>query len=194
MKLSSVIFYVLIIGVLFSCKNGNNQKKTVDSIKSEPYYPVVQYIQDQIKYVDTTPLAIEKITLVNNKQIDSIIIDRNSFHELAQEFLKPDLNNSSIKPLFEENKYHDLTINSLTFSYSSLDSAQPLQQLDVLLDPETQKVKNVLFRKILHHRDTVITLNGLWKNNMNFQLNYLIQPPNDSFQSKQIKVIWDKRS
>ena len=142
--------------------------------------------------MDSTALAIEKHTYVNNKRIDSTTIDRNAFRQLAEEFLKPDLNDPKIKPFYTENFYQDLTINSVTFNYTTTDPNQELRQADVLLNPGNNKVKNVIFRKNRMVGDTSVSINGLWKHNMNFQLNYTLKPPNGNAQTKQIKVIWDK--
>jgi hypothetical protein len=193
-----LFFSLLLVAstALFSCKSKptTSDKPIQDSIalSDEPYYPISQYIEGQIAYVDSTPLAIEKHTYVNNKQVDSIIIDRPTFKSLATDFIQPDMNDPKIKPHYKETKFNDLTINTLTFSYNATDPNQELQQRDILLDPETQKVKTVLFRKIKQQGDTTITINGLWKHNMNFQLSYIIEPKNGPMQTKQVKVIWDK--
>lgn len=190
---------LILLIALAACNNQsatstNNDPLAVktDSLNNEPFYPITQYIQGQIAYVDSTPLAIEKITFINGKRVDSVIIDRNAFKLLAQEFLKPDLNDKNIKPFYTENSYHDLTINSVTFNYTTTDRNQELQQADILLNPENNRVKNVIFRKSRTVGDTSYNINGLWKANMNFQLNYTIQPANEKAYTKQIKIIWDK--
>ncbi|MEO7312575.1 MAG: hypothetical protein ABIX01_19470 [Chitinophagaceae bacterium] len=171
---------------------GDSTVAKKDSLKTEAFYPLTQYIQDQISYVDSTPFAIEKHTYINGKRVDSVLIDRQEFNKLAAEFLKPDLNDSKIKQLYIESSYQDLTINSVTFDYTTQDHSQELQQADVLLNPETKKVKNIIFRKNRLVGDTSVSINGLWKNNMNFQLNYTFQPAKGKTQTKQIKVIWDR--
>lgn len=163
-----------------------------NSLKNEPFYPIAEYIQSQIAYLDSTPLAIEKHTYVNNKRTDSTTIDRNALRQLAEEFLKPDLNDPKIKPFYTENTYQDLTINSITFNYTTTNSNQELRQADVLLTPGNNKVKNVIFRKNRMAGDTAVSINGLWKHNMNFQINYTFTPANGKLQTKQIKVIWDR--
>ncbi|MES2776354.1 MAG: hypothetical protein V4722_19415 [Bacteroidota bacterium] len=196
--MKNVIPFILLMALL-SCGDQATTKTASDSLtakndslKNVPFYPITQYIEGQIAYVDSTPLAIEKITFIDNKKVDSVLIDRQAFHELAAEFLKPDLNDKKIKPLYEENSFHDLTINTVTFNYTTTDRSQELQQADVLLNPENSRVKNVIFRKNRMVGDTSLSVNGLWKHNMNFQLNYGIQPTNGKAQTKQIKVIWDR--
>lgn len=196
MKYLSMISSILLFSLL-SCKNKTDSEsganvRNNDSVSTEPFYPITQYVQQQIAYVDTTPLAIEKHVYINNSRIDSSVIERSAFRSMADDFLSPDLNDEKVKPLYTENKFHDLTINTLTFSYNAKDPKQILQQRDILLDPETQRVRMVMFRKVEHKGDTLITINGLWKHNMNFQLNYLIEPASGPMQTKQIKIIWDR--
>jgi hypothetical protein len=182
--------------LFLSCKNKNSDQvdaaNSKDSLNTEPFYPITQYIQQQIAYVDSTPLAIEKHTYFNNRLIDSTTIDRTIFQQLAADFLSPDLNDEKLKPLYKEDKFHDQTINTLTFSYNAKNTDQQLQQRDILLDPETQRVRMAMFRKVEHKGDTTITINGLWKHNMNFQLNYIIEPASGPMQTKQIRIIWDR--
>ena len=194
-----IVSILLLVVALCACKNQagpNGVKDSLlskeDSLKNEPFYPIAQYIFDQVKYVDSTPLAIAKITFINGKQVDSVTIDRGEFKTLAKEFFEPDLNQKDLKPKYTESSFEDLTINSLTFSYTTLDKELELQQADVLLRPDNHQVKNVMFRKSRIVGDTSISINGLWKHNMNFQLNYSLQPPSGKSISKQIKVIWDR--
>jgi hypothetical protein len=180
-----------------SCKNKNNAQvdgdgSSKDSLSTEPFYPITQYIQQQIAYVDSTPLAIEKQVYINSRRVDSTVIDRSAFRQIAADFMTPDINDEKLRPLYREDKFHDLTVNSLTFSYNANDPTQPLQQRDILLDPETQRVRVAMFRKVEHKGDTTITINGLWNHNMNFQLNYIIEPGRGPMQTKQIKIIWDR--
>jgi len=196
--MNKFIFLILTICTI-ACNNsstdsgiGDSTSPRRDSVKQEPYYPIKEYIAGQIAYVDSTPLAIEQITYLDNKKTDSVIIDRNTFKKLAAEFLEPDLNVASIKPLYEENSYNDLTINTITFNYTTKNKTLELQQADVLLNPENNKVKTVIFRKNRTSGDTAISLNGLWTNNMNFQLNYSYLLKDGKGFTKQVKIIWDR--
>lgn len=192
--------FIPVIILLSACRNHTTLKSNSDdtlalkndSVKNEPYYPITQYVLEQIAYVDSTPLAIEKQTFINGKRIDSTIINRIEFKLLAEEFMKPNLNDKNIKPLYVENMYQDLTINSITFNYTTSDPGQELKQADVLLNPETKKVKNIIFRKTRTIGDTTYNFNGLWKHYLDFQINYAIQPGKGKAFTKQVKVIWDK--
>lgn len=176
-----------------SCKNHPSTKDVVkDTIKSEPYYPIIDYIISQVQYIDSTPFAIEKQIFINGKRTDSTLIDRTAFKTLAEEFERPNLNLNNIKPLYTENIYNDLSMNAITFTYDTKDPNQELQQTTVLLNPSTKKVKHIIFKKIRVTGDTIVTINGLWKNNMNFQLNYTYQPKGKTIVEKQIKVIWNR--
>ncbi len=193
MKLSFPVFAIFI--AMTACKNSNTKTTNItikDSVAKEAYYPISDYIRGQIAYVDSMPLAIDKSVFENGKRIDSNIIDRATFKQLAEEFAQPDLNLNTIKPLYRENMYNDLSMNSLTFTYDTKDPNQELQQATVLLNPDTKKVKNIIFKKTRIHGDTTITMNGLWKNDMNFQINYTLQPKMGIAIERQVKVIWDR--
>lgn len=192
------LFSLLVLLLIISCKNStenqevNGVNRNGQDSTSAFFYPISEYIQNQLAYVDSMPLAIEKQTFINGKRTDSVIIDRASFKQLATDFFTPNLLDAKLKPLYTATDFHDQTINTLTFSYNAKQADLPIQQRDILLVPETQKVKTVLFRKNEQHGDTSITINGLWTHNMNFQLNYIIEPGNGPMQTKQVKVIWDR--
>ncbi len=164
----------------------------VDSSANQPLYPYPEYIKSQIAYVDSTPLGILKLLYENGKLVDSGYIDRNQFHLLAKEFSEPDLNNKQYRPHYTEKSFQDLTINTITFSITAKDAAYPIKQADVLLDPNSQRVKNVIIKKHTTGSDSSEIKNLLWVNNMNFQINSSVTKKDGSTTERTLKIIWDK--
>ncbi len=81
--------------VLLGCNSAEKESKFVKSIdtaqKEKSYFPVVDFIRSEIRYVDSLPVAIIKYT-TQNGITDSTIINVDQFHRLAEEFIPADLN------------------------------------------------------------------------------------------------------
>ena len=183
--------------ILASCDNKSKsgdegRAPLVDSTDKYPLFPYPLYIAEQIAYVDSTPLGILKLVYENGKKIDSGYIDRNEFHQLAKEFSTPNLNDTMYRPHYTEKSFQDLTINSITFSITAKDAKSVVRQADILLNPDTKKIKNIIIKKHVSTTDSSETKNLLWVNNMNFQINSFVLRKDGSKTERTLKVIWDK--
>lgn len=194
--MTRIFFLLLFVAIVCtgssSCKQQNNTIATADSSSKEPLYPYPQYIREQIAYVDSMPLAIEKITIENGKQVDSTVIDQPAFKQLAQNFTDPDPNTSELRPKYTEESFNDLTINSLTFSITAKNTDLPLQQADVLLNPDTKKVRSVFLKKYMVGGDSSETRQLLWTHNMSFQISSFVVHKDGREMNRIVKVIWDR--
>jgi hypothetical protein len=187
--------------VLYACSGNNNQpgqeyvftppvEDTVDP--NIPFYPYLDYIQNQIAYVDTTPLGIEKRVEINGKVTDSGFISRDSFKILANSFLEVNPNDPALKPDYSENSFTDLSINRITFSISTKNGSLPLQTADILLNAENQQVKNILLRKQVVSPDSNAMQHLIWVDKMHFQISETITRKDKSSYTRVTRVVWDK--
>lgn len=194
MRKSSLILF-LAIG-LIACNPNNGPEQTdeviADSSQREPLYPYPQYIQGQIEYLDSAMLAIERVEKINGKTTDSGFIDRATFKEIAREFLEPDPNKTALRPQYTENSFQDLSLNTITFSIEAKNKELELQQVDVLLNPTNNQVKNIIIKKNIRLSELQITHQMLWVHNMYFQIASLYKPERGAEMEKVIRVTWDK--
>jgi hypothetical protein len=195
-----ILSLAIISALLFAACGQNKQPDNIvdstaaviDSASKEPLYPYPQYIQDQIAYVDSMPLGIEMKVFENGKMVDSTYINRDQFKELAKSFQQPDLNMASLRPRYEEKSYQDLTIDAVTFSITAKDPDLDVQQVDILLNPKTKKVKNIIIKKQEKTAAGIEQKNMLWVHNMNFQISSSISHDDGRTTDKVIKVVWDR--
>ncbi|MDP4148521.1 MAG: hypothetical protein Q8927_01620 [Bacteroidota bacterium] len=198
---------VLCIGALLllaaSCRNknpsaadagapsvGTASPDVTDSVQKS-YFPVADYLRNEIRTVDSTPIAILKYTTRNNRT-DSAFISAPVFDLLAQEFLAPELDSPAFEKRFSETSFADRTTNSVTFTYSSLKNEQPVQRVDILLDPEANnRLKSIYMEKSFSAGDTLVTKKMLWKAGRNFLIITTQQLPGQAALVRQLKVVWD---
>lgn len=159
---------------------------------NEPLYPFVEYIQNQIAYVDTTPFGIVKTVHLNGKTVDSAFIDKSLFRKEAQAFLEVNPNDSTIRKLYQESSFNDLTISRITFSITALDKTLNLQQADILVNPQNDMVKNVILKKQFDYPDSSVQQTLLWNDKMQFQVSETISPKNKEPYTRVTRIVWDK--
>ena len=187
---------VALLLFLMSCQpeatktTDKTEQVELDSTANQPLYPYVQFIKEQIADVDSTPYAVIKVAYENGKQIDSGLIEKKEFINLAQSFVQYDVNDAALRKFYQEESFQDLTLNVVTFSISAKQPNLPLQQADVLLNPETQKIKIIILKKIKQSGDSSITENLLWVNNQNFQISRTIETPSGNL-TQATKIIWN---
>jgi hypothetical protein len=156
------------------------------------YLPVADYLRAEISYVDSTPLAIQKYIIRDNRR-DSSFIQQGEFNRLSQEFLLPELMPDSFKKNYSESSFMDKTTGYLSFTYSTLDRKLPLQRVDVLAAPgaSTNKVKSIYLQKGFSTGDTTVVQKMFWQTGHSFLILTSLQIPGKPAVEHQLKVVWD---
>lgn len=193
--LTAIVFFT------FACGNNKDNKEEAyifnpiieDSVDpNEPLYPFVDYINRQLAYVDSTPFGIEQTISIDGKTIDSGFTSKTTFRSLAQNFIAIDPNQPDLKPRYRETSFNDLTLNRVTFTIMAKDPALPLQQADILLNPDNQMVKNVVLRKQFTQGDSNVQQHLVWTDKMHFQISETITGKDQKGYHKVTRIVWDK--
>jgi hypothetical protein len=163
---------------------------TVDSTRKD-FYPVGDYIRSEISTVDSTPIAILKYSIQNNRT-DSAFISSPVFHRLAQEFLLPDLDTAVFEKNYSQVAFTDENSGLLTFTYSPRNKELPLRRVDVILDPEANnQVKSIYMENASSSGDTLVLKKLLWRAKKSFLIITTLQPTGKAAIVRQEKVVWD---
>jgi hypothetical protein len=187
--------------LLISCGNATQSDEASTNLadasddtaeSKEPLYPFTQYLSGQVAYVDSTPIAIEKIVKLNGVTTDSGYIDKAAFKTAMNVFTSIDPNTYALRSQYKEVSFQDLSIPSLTFSITSKDASLPLQQADILLNPETKRVKHVVLNFITTAGDSTVTKRLLWDHNMKCQIMESIEFGDGKQYTRITQYIWDK--
>jgi hypothetical protein len=173
--------------VLANCKTKPHHEVLLTSDTTR-FYPVNEYLMQQIEHVDSGAFFIYKITIENGKR-DSIVIDKQQFKLLSKGFLEYNINDKSLHKYYKENFFLDESTHSYTFNYRALDTSLPLRTVDVLLDTETQQVKWVFLNKVKTEGANTVNEKASWKNNDRFLIN-TIKESGDSSLTQQNIVVW----
>ncbi len=194
-KMYTNILVIIFSVIIFSCHQkpvAKNKTSAAKNADTTVFYPVADFIKKQIQLVDSTPFYIYKITIRNNKK-DSIKIHTKQFDSLANEFIRYNISDPSIKKNYKEVVFDDETTNSYTLSYSTHDSTMFIQTIDVLLDRDNQFVKRIFMTTFENKNDTIINSKLGWKPDKNFYINKIIDLPNGKEITEQNSIVWDNR-
>jgi hypothetical protein len=157
------------------------------------FFPVLDFVRTEISYLDSTPLAIRR-TIIRNDKTDSSFIKLPAFHELAQEFTPAELAAGLFEKEYTEKSFIDQTTRTATFTYSTQNKSLPVQRVDVLTSVGSvgsERVKSIYMEKFFSRGDTLVTKKLLWKAGKNFLIVTTLQPPGKPPDVQQIRVVWD---
>ncbi len=167
-------------------------KEGADTVK-KTFFPVADYLNGEIGYVDSTPLAITKYN-TEEKKTDSSFISPHVFHELAQEFLPPELDSTVFNKEYKETSFMDETTKLLSFTYSTGNKSLALQRVDVLAsqsDNGTDKIRSIYLEKREVKNDTLVIKKMYWQSKKQFQVVTMTSAHGQETRVRQLKVVWD---
>jgi hypothetical protein len=179
---------------LVCCKNKNGAKNETHEITTDTteYFPVIDYIKSEIRYVDSLPVGIKKYTTINRKT-DLTYIKPEEFHRLAGEFLPEELNKEAFQKQFTETSFLDRATQTSTFMYNTKNATLELQRVDVLSSPGEvyDKIKSIYMEKVKRNGDTTIVKKLYWQSGKSFQVNIATTVDATNPKMKLVKVVWD---
>jgi predicted CopG family antitoxin len=164
------------------------QQRTDTTAKVEsPYFPVYDFLSNEIEYVDSTPVGIMKYTTIG-KVKDSGYIQLEEFHKLVAEFQQPDINDSLFEENFNETSFVDKSSGNATFFYKARHTSSQIKRVDIVTKRGDvyDEVKSLYMEK---DADSAVVKKLYWKPKRNFQI-ITVKP---SGKDEITKVVWDNR-
>jgi hypothetical protein len=160
----------------------------------QQYFPVADFLRNEIDYVDSLPIGIMKYRTRNSKT-DSGYIKLDEFHRLAGQFLSTELMEPAFAKEFKETSFFDRSNNNATFFYSSDNDSLPVKRVDVVTTKGDvyDDVKSIYIEKLFHRNDSLTILKLIWKPKRNFQIIRITSTGSEDPKNELIKVVWDNR-
>ncbi|TAH10110.1 MAG: hypothetical protein EAZ12_05295 [Sphingobacteriia bacterium] len=187
-----VISFISIVLLIAACKSKSNKQiaKQQTIADTSKYYPIDNFIKDQMKFVDLRDFVIHR-TITKDSSESNEIIDKSTFLAEAAKVLS--ITNEYIrhKELYKESVFQDLSTASYTINYTPTDPGLSIQRMDVLLSEETNIIKRCFIR-------TTSTENGLttvqqisWLADHQFQISQSQTINGKTVEEKSV-ISWDK--
>lgn len=192
-------FFFLTVILFFGCSDSpGSQPETItgtakDSVVNKDFLPVTDYVGGELKMIDSLQLPITKTIIIDKKE-EIYPLQSAELLQLANEFLKPDINDTTIKNFYKETSLADQSSGTINFVYTTNNPDLEIQRLDVNLkgDPVlNDKVNSIYIEKFTKAADTGITKRLLWKAGKNFQIITEKRLGARIFPRQTVKVTWD---
>ncbi len=163
-----------------------------DSLENKNYLPVADFIRNDITRVDSFSGGIVRKVTIDGKK-DSSYIQLPAFHQLASQFLLPELDSASFHGHFNESSLMDETTQMINFIYSGKQADWPLRNVMVYLKPSltSDQVNRIYMEKEFMSGDTTVQQRFTWKIREFFYIITVKQPKNGPAVTTMDKVIWD---
>lgn len=167
---SSCLLCIFFWGIL-ACNNQQpaNKNSPLALKDTAQYYPIANFVADEIKYVDLRNFTItEKIST----GLDTVIrvINKDEYLAAASPILQQAKWFMANKTLFTESVFQDLGTESYTINYSSTNAA--IKNIDLLLNQQTNLPKRLFIRIIEQLNDTTLTEQYSWISNKQFVVSH----------------------
>ncbi|MBS1627505.1 MAG: hypothetical protein JSR09_06390 [Bacteroidetes bacterium] len=172
-------FIVFTVSILISC-NSNKKQKAIQQTNTDTtaFFPVNDYLSNDIEDVQKTPYLIIKKVYENKILKDSIVINAKEFTALANIFLSKNITQPQLHSLYKPSLFNDLSTQSITFTYDALRDTLPVRSVMILLNDETNKLKNVFITSVNTSNNTIINERLTWNAGKNFSIHHDIKKEN----------------
>jgi len=181
-----LVCLLLTIGFI-SCKN-----KKLESTKA--YFSVVDYLNAEVKKMDSLPLRFTKITNADSTS-DTVSITQKDFHQYANEFLSiPDISSRSKMDDYAEANDFDEILNNVLLIYTAKNPDDEVRNETIMMEPDEQgdtHVKTIIVTTVNSAKDSTVEKNLTWHINQRFQVVTKINKPNQPEKIKTIAVNWE---
>ena len=173
--------------LLVGCRTGDE--------KNDPssYFPVLPYIQSQVRHIDTSVYSIIQVRK-NGNASDTTYLKREDFRKAAADFLSiPDIGARKLRKKYRESRHYDEDIQKVIISYESKEDDVDVLRQDIVILPTlgTQnEVESIYIERFLENKRGSVQKKMLWEVNRRFQVTSIAQARNQPEKIETVEVSW----
>jgi hypothetical protein len=170
-----------------SCGSGEQNKPKAD----KAFFPVNAQILTDLKTLDSLPLAVFRYR-TEGGHTDTTIVTKQELRDAAKLILDADITGVKISEGYTETVYMDQSINSVTMSYVPSDKNLPVRKVDVFLEPENDRMKQVYVESFgADSGDSTVLRKMLWSPGHYYQVTTLIGTNKTASRAVVDKYSWE---
>lgn len=182
------LFGLFFVVAFISCTNKNNLDST------RVYFSVVDYLQGQVKQMDSLPLYFRKIT-VENSVPDTAEITKEEFHKYANEFLTiPDIASPKAMDDYSETNDFDEKLNNVLLMYTAKNKEDEVRSETIMMQPDESgntHVKTILVNTVADDKDSFVGKNMTWHVGKRFQIVTKVNRPEQPEKINTVIITWE---
>ncbi len=161
--MKTVPLFIPLLLCLYACKQKQPvQSPPVYENDTVHFFPVKDFIQSQIREVDSIPYFLYAITEKEGKR-DSAALSREAFNQATAVFTRYDINDPAVKKFYSEAVFNDESTRSYTIHYATGNRELPVQSMDILLSQDDQHVKRIFITLLQNKGDSTVFSRLGWK-------------------------------
>jgi hypothetical protein len=161
----------LLIGLVCTVSILACNNKKLDSTKA--YFSVVEYLNSEVKKIDSLPVHFLKITTVDSTS-DTTTSTREEFNRYAKEFLTiPDIASLRNMKHYTEANDFDETMNTVLLMYTPKEDDDVVRNETIMMEPDetgNTHVKTILVTTVQGNEDSTVEKNLTWHIDKRFQV------------------------
>ncbi len=171
---------------LIACSSDDDE----NSKSEKEFYPVIAFIRSELDKLDSMPLAVFTYREEGDLR-DTQIISKQSFRQSAEGYFNPDISQTHLKGKYTEKVFMDATINRITLSYDTDDESAEVKKINVLIEPESEKIKSIYLEKRLVSGDTIQIQKMIWSSGRQLQVTTIPIIQGRSGAIVRMAYVWD---
>jgi hypothetical protein len=170
-------------------------KKSAQAGADTVPFPVVSYLQSQVRHVDTSLYSIVKIRKANGVT-DTAYLRREDFKTAAVDFLSlPDISSEEWRGKYAETKLYDEDLKKVVITYEPKDKKEDnrITRQDVIIEPGSgagDQVQTIYIETVLNNKDSAVQKKMTWNVNRSFQVIKLINRKNQPEAVETMDITW----
>ena len=193
MRSTLTITLGMVIMAFVACKGKKEQEDNGDS---KGFFPVISYLQGQVREMDSTLNSIVKFVTVDSSKTDTIYLHRDQFREEAKDFLTlPDISKPEYKDRYTESSHYDETLDRSIVTYIPKDpQKEQIQQEEIMVKSEVSSgiISHVIVNSVTNSKDSLVQKRMLWRSGQSFQIVTIRQLAGEPATTTTVKVSWNE--
>jgi hypothetical protein len=157
-------------------------------------FPVVPYLQSQVRHVDTSLYSIVRIRKAQG-MADTTYLRREEFRAAATDFLSlPDLASAG-KGKYAETKLYDADLKKVVITYMPKpgEAVEGITRQDIIIEPDAgsgDQVQTIYIETLLNSGDSTVQKRLTWNTAGSFQVIKLVNKQNHPETVETTDVRW----
>ena len=140
--------------ILFlSCNQENTEK--------QQYFPVYDFLTQQLNQLDSIPIAILKFHNEDNKT-DTSIVDKKKFRKIVNGLLLSTLKDDEAMNNYHEEVIEDVQLNNIAITYTTENESNPIGKIELHINPTTTLLKSLYVERFEKIESVQIKRKILW--------------------------------
>jgi hypothetical protein len=174
---------------LSACSSSGSEEGTNGDV-NKTFFPIAGNINAELKEIDSLPIAVIKYTTVGDKT-DTSLAEKQELKTVSALLTHPDISSPELKKYYKEAVFMDNTINTVTMSYTTTSNDPAVRKIEVMIHPETEKVKSIYVEKLEKSGDTAYNRKMVWTSGKSLQLITITNLPGQPESIKTEKYNWE---